>query len=138
MFAKRSRDWPGHDYYAILGVPVTATPEEIVRAYRRLARTTHPDIDLHNSAAAERFEQLTAAREVLGDPVARAAYDRMRSRGDRGDPNPGPADEGIVPTDPVEVRRQNRSRDDPRRPAGATIRVGPVIWAPSWRRGRDG
>jgi hypothetical protein len=69
------------DYYAILGVPPTASRDEIRAAYRRLARRHHPDVnprDKGNVAANEFMRQLNAAYEVLNTPRRRAAYDRQR------------------------------------------------------------
>ncbi len=63
------------DYYTILGVAKTATPEEIQRAYRKLARKYHPDVN--KAAGAENtFKEVGEAYEVLKDPDKRAAYDR--------------------------------------------------------------
>lgn len=64
------------DYYGIMGVPRDATPEDIKRAYRQLARKHHPDVSKDPQAEA-RFKQLGEAYEVLKDPVKRAAYDRL-------------------------------------------------------------
>jgi curved DNA-binding protein len=64
------------DYYSVLGVPRTATPEEIQRAYRKLARQKHPDVD-KTPGATERFKQITEANEVLKDPKTRARYDQL-------------------------------------------------------------
>jgi len=66
------------DYYAILGVSKTATQEEIQRAYRKLARKYHPDIN-KESTAEEKFKQINEAYEVLGDPEKRAKYDQFDS-----------------------------------------------------------
>jgi curved DNA-binding protein len=63
------------DLYEILGVSRTATPEEIKKVYRRLARQTHPDVNPGNKAAEERFKEATAAFEVLSDAKRRALYD---------------------------------------------------------------
>jgi len=66
------------DYYAILGVGKTATQEEIQRAYRKLARKYHPDINKESNAE-EKFKQINEAYEVLGDPTKRAKYDQFGS-----------------------------------------------------------
>ena len=65
------------DLYQILGVPRTATPEELKKAYRKLARQHHPDVNPGNKAAEERFKEAAAAFEVLSDPKRRALYDEF-------------------------------------------------------------
>jgi curved DNA-binding protein len=62
------------DFYEVLGVARSATPEEIQRAYRKLARTYHPDVN-HDPGAEERFKEVSEAYDVLSDPETRRRYD---------------------------------------------------------------
>jgi curved DNA-binding protein len=64
------------DYYSVLGVARTASPEEIQKAYRKLARTYHPDINKAPEAE-EKFKQINEAYEVLRDPEKRKKYDAL-------------------------------------------------------------
>lgn len=63
------------DYYKVLGVPRTASQDEIKRAYRRLAKNYHPDVNNDAPDAKERFQEINEANEVLGDPEKRRRYD---------------------------------------------------------------
>src|SRR5436305_13138860 len=65
------------DFYQILGVKRDAKPEEIKKAYRRLARKYHPDVNPGDKAPEERFKRITEAHEVLSDPTKRQVYDRF-------------------------------------------------------------
>lgn len=65
------------DYYATLGVDKGATKADIKKAYRRLARKHHPDVNKGDAAAEQRFKEISEANEVLSDPQKRTAYDEL-------------------------------------------------------------
>lgn len=70
------------DYYEVLGVDREAAPEEIKRAYRRLAHKYHPDKNAGDKASEEQFKEATEAYEILNNPEKRAAYDRFGVAGE--------------------------------------------------------
>jgi len=65
------------DYYATLGVPRTAAPAQIKKAFRSLARKHHPDVNKGDAVAERRFKDASEAHEVLADPEKRKAYDQL-------------------------------------------------------------
>ena len=64
------------DPYTVLGVPRTATPDELKKTYRRLAKKLHPDLNPGNKATEQQFKEVTAAYELLSDPEKRQRFDR--------------------------------------------------------------
>jgi molecular chaperone DnaJ len=78
------REWFEKDYYKILGVSDTATAKEITKAYRKLARDSHPDTHPGDAKAEERFKEVSGAYDVLGDDAKRAEYDEVRRLGPAG------------------------------------------------------
>ena len=74
-----SQDWFEKDFYAILGVSKDADAATIKKAYRKLARTHHPDKNPGNTAAEQRFKDIGEAHSVLADPKQRQEYDAIRS-----------------------------------------------------------
>jgi molecular chaperone DnaJ len=73
-----SQDWFEKDFYAILGVPSTASEAEIKKAYRKLARTYHPDKNPGDAAAEQRFKDVGEAHSVLSNTEQRKEYDAVR------------------------------------------------------------
>ena len=127
------REWFDKDYYAVLGVPSGATDKEIQRAYRKLAKQYHPDANPGNTAAEERFKEVSAANDVLGDAdeaqgVRRGPRDGRDRRRARAASAAGSAAGSArrVPGPDLQLRRRRRPRRPPRRPLRR------------WRRRRGG
>src|SRR5439155_15083555 len=78
MAEELRREWFEKDYYGVLGVPKNASAADIKKAYRKLAQRYHPDANPGDDDAEERFKEISAAYDVLGDEEKRKAYDRVR------------------------------------------------------------
>ena len=74
------------DYYALLGLKKTASAEEVRKAFRKLARKYHPDVNPGDKKAEERFKEISEANEVLSDPKKRKIYDQLGFYSDNIDP----------------------------------------------------
>jgi molecular chaperone DnaJ len=72
------REWFEKDYYQVLGVPKNASQAEIKKAYRKLAQKHHPDANPNDASAEERFKDISAAYDVVGDDEKRKQYDQVR------------------------------------------------------------
>ncbi len=75
------REWFERDYYKVLGVSEQASQKDITKAYRRLARQYHPDANPGDPKAEERFKEISAAYDVIGDEAKRKEYDEARRLG---------------------------------------------------------
>src|SRR6201999_3188172 len=74
------------DYYGALGVKKTATAEEIRKAFRKLARKYHPDVNPNDKKAEERFKEISEANDVLSDEKKRKIFDQFGFYSDNIDP----------------------------------------------------
>ena len=138
------REWFDKDYYQVLGVPKNASAAEIKKAYRKLAQQHHPDANPGNKDAEERFKEISAAYDVLGDEEKRKRYDRVREMGaggfgaggvPRAGASGGGWPGGGVRFDDAGRRRPGRSvrRHVRRRASGRRASSSAAARAPTWR-----
>src|SRR5437762_12001768 len=87
------REWFEKDYYKALGVSQSASDKEVKAAYRKLSKQYHPDA---NKGSEERFKEISAAYDVLGDTAKRKEYDEVRAMGPSANPFGGPGAGGFT------------------------------------------
>jgi curved DNA-binding protein len=104
------------DFYEVLGVPRTADAKEIQRAYRKLARENHPDVN-KAPGAEDRFKEISEAYDVLSDPDTRSRYDRFG-------PDFRQVPEGVDPAQWAAARRRSRAGAARAEAGGARTTVG--------------
>src|SRR4051794_24831191 len=104
------------DYYEILGVPRTASADEIKKAHRKLVRKYHPDVNKNNATATEQFKEVQEAYDVLSEPAKRKSYDQFGHAGVGAGAGPGGGGE-----DPFEAFRRAQQQYGGR----GTHRTGP-------------
>ena len=109
-----------HDPYRVLVVGISASQQEISRAYRRAVQRTHPDAQPTDPRAVARFRELTDAYDLLSDPARRADYDRMHR------PAAGPSSQPPPPGRPGAAPRRPGSPHLLMPPHGQPIWAGPV------------
>jgi molecular chaperone DnaJ len=94
MAAEPQKEWFEKDYYKALGVNEKASAKDVTKAYRKLARELHPDANPNDSAAEERFKEVSSAYDVIGDEEKRTRYDEVRRLGPMGGGFGGPRGPG--------------------------------------------
>lgn len=99
----------GKDYYAVLGVPLNASAEDIKKSYRKLAIRFHPDKN-KNPEAEEKFKEISEAYKILCDPASRAVFDRFGEEGLKGN---GGGFRMFFNEDPVQLFREVFGDEDP-------------------------
>src|SRR6202162_6176154 len=85
---------PKHDYYETLGVPKSASAEDIRKSYRKLARKYHPDLNPGDKSSEDRFKNVQEAYDVLSDAKKRQMYDQVGFYSENGMPGAGAGPQG--------------------------------------------
>ena len=117
------REWFEKDYYQVLGVAKNATAAEIKKAYRKLAQQHHPDANPGNVEAEERFKEISAAHDVIGDEDKRKQYDQVRDMAAAGSGVGGPGGGGGFPgAQAASPGCPFRGSGRPRRPVRRAVR----------------
>jgi curved DNA-binding protein len=106
------------DYYDILGVSKSATPDEIKKAHRKLVRQYHPDVNKDNAQATERFKEVQEAYDVLSDEQKRRNYDQFGHAGVGAGAGPGGPGAGGDPFEAFRRAQQSRGRTRQWNPGG--------------------
>ena len=122
------QDWLEKDFYAVLGVSKTADATEIKKAYRKLARTLHPDHNPGDARSEARFKEVGEAYAVLSDPEQRQQYDQLRAMAGGARFTAGAG---------CGRRRRRELRGPVRRPVRRGRRCGPARCATSSREPAD-
>jgi molecular chaperone DnaJ len=118
-----TRDYLEKDYYKVLGVPKTATADEIKKSYRKLARKYHPDANKGDAKSEERFKEISEAYNVLSDAKERKEYDDARSLFGGGFRSPGAGGAGGAGSFPFDLSDLFGGTDT----AGSRGRVGDLF-----------
>src|SRR3982751_2777016 len=90
-------DMAKRDYYEVLGIPKSATQDEIRKAHRKLGRQYHPDVNKNNPQMEEKFKEVQEAYDVLSDDAKRKQYDEFGHAGVGAEPGYGPTPGGADP-----------------------------------------